>query len=564
TEKDIKDTQAQIDAAKGDQNTNKIVLPDGFDLQTYLDYANGRITEEQFDKIFNGNTLGINQEYVSNASDKQKVVDYKNLSDEQKLELSLFAAGLINDIRKQAGVEIPVTVTQGAVDFANDINTRYDADQWDLFEQDDHYVAAIKAAATKYGLLDTGQYYENLGAGFLYQNKTMDDLKRAFFNTILFMLFNDKGSDYGHTRSLMGFNNYYADGTIPDYIKEQYFAVSLDSMGQTHFQVIRNHYIRDASKFDTTAITAPSETDTTALEQKLNDLNASLPTLKETLDAAMADVETAKAELADKTSQYEAAKTAAETANQALSDAQAKVVAAEESLKNAQAALELSKENAEKTQAAVDNYSADQATKQAALEDAQEALATEEAKLATLKNVAEEKAAALTDAQKTLDEATAAVTDAKVKLTDEQKKLDNVKKAREELVKAMEAIPAAEQALADAKKAYEQAQAKLAEAKSAQNTAKEVVDARQKELDAAKAAYDQKVKELNTLIQQRDTRLAIEAEQKRLEQAAREKAEQEAKAGQEVTDTIITKQGNDSQPQVINLSNSAQNTTTET
>lgn len=228
-------------------------------------------------------TANAANQYQSNAADQAvTVTDLNNLTNAQRTELTQFAANLINQMRTQMG-NLPVKITQSAIDFANDVAKRY--------------VAGIEATAATYGLRSgLGlNLYEDLSWGYIWNAQTMNDLKQGIYNTFVDMVANDQGSDFGHADSLTGYNL----GTDRD--MQQYLGISIDNLGQIHILMVKDSpvYIVDATKFDTTSQIAvnPATTtnvDRTGLTATLARQNAALTAAKQAVTAKQGQLKTAQ------------------------------------------------------------------------------------------------------------------------------------------------------------------------------------------------------------------------------------------------------------------------------
>ena len=74
-----------------------------------------------------------NNQYKSNKNDQKITVDYNNLTEAQRQELSIFATGLINQIQSQMGTP-KTSVSPKSVEFANKVvKEAYNDPSWDGF-----------------------------------------------------------------------------------------------------------------------------------------------------------------------------------------------------------------------------------------------------------------------------------------------------------------------------------------------------------------------------------------------------------------------------------------------
>lgn len=206
--------------------------------------------------------VAANQYQSSEADKKIIIADLNNLSREVQTELSLFVAGLLNPIRQQWGFGT-FKVSEGIMNFAQDVANEYTQNGKSIFDGKGHYVEGIVRAAAKYGLSTGGNYYENMG-GFKQskslKNITLDELKRQVYDSIVSMLFDDARSSHGHAKSLLSQETEYL-GVDTSSVRSNELAM--------HFISVPVHsraYIQDNAKFTNTIATKEINS--------INDLNA--------------------------------------------------------------------------------------------------------------------------------------------------------------------------------------------------------------------------------------------------------------------------------------------------
>lgn len=174
--KDLQAAQNKMNTAKADSDSNKdavvntMVMP-----QVYKDTVkkwNGANPTGDYDKeMAAASWVGWTQnEYKHNEAEKNHMVDLKHMSRADQIELNKFGINLINQLRRQIGVD-PWTFNESALDFANAIADRYVKDDWDS-DANHHDSAAINELAHQYGLnygitsdgkySKDSQYYEDL------------------------------------------------------------------------------------------------------------------------------------------------------------------------------------------------------------------------------------------------------------------------------------------------------------------------------------------------------------------------------------------------------------------
>ena len=161
--------KAELDADK-DAVVNTMVMP-----QVYKDTVKKWSTKDHTDNYYKemeaASWIGWTQnEYKHNEAEKNHMVDLKHMSRADQIELNKFGIDLINQLRRQIGVD-PWTFNESALDFTNAIADRYVKDDWDS-DANHHDSEAINELAHKYGLHSamhrdgsfskSSQYYENM------------------------------------------------------------------------------------------------------------------------------------------------------------------------------------------------------------------------------------------------------------------------------------------------------------------------------------------------------------------------------------------------------------------
>lgn len=170
--KDLQAAQTKMNTAKAelDAVVNTMVMP-----QVYKDTVKKWSTKDHTDNYYKemeaASWIGWTQnEYKHNEAEKNHMVDLKHMSRADQIELNKFGIDLINQLRRQIGVD-PWTFNESALDFANAIADRYVKDDWDS-DANHHDSEAINELAHKYGLHSamhrdgsfskSSQYYENM------------------------------------------------------------------------------------------------------------------------------------------------------------------------------------------------------------------------------------------------------------------------------------------------------------------------------------------------------------------------------------------------------------------
>ena len=275
---------------------NKIVLPTAYTKDVLYGSDLSAIT-----KAATGGTA-LNQ-YKSSTADKAiTIADVNNLSREVQTELSLFVAELLNPIRQKWGVGL-YQVTNGAMNFAQDVANEYTSNNKSIFNLDGHYVEGITRAAANYGLKTTGQFYENLGgitSSTGWKNLTLDDLKHETYDTIVRMLFKDEGSDHGHAKSLLNRTSIESQNDDVDYLGIDASSINPQELNIHIISATDNAaYITNQAKFANTIETGvitgiPISTSKVASSAVLDEDNSYLATQN------LAETESASAQITQK------------------------------------------------------------------------------------------------------------------------------------------------------------------------------------------------------------------------------------------------------------------------
>lgn len=384
--------------------------------------------------------VGDKNEYKSNEVDKTRNIDIRNLTYDQQLELTQFAADLINQVRKQYGSPL-VTITKDSLKFANTVVRRDEANGYQM--DDGHDVKVINEVAREFGLTTGGklQFYENLFSYGLnddeYENeykhlgvnadqfdtKTMDEAKRRIYKSLEAFLFN--GYEWQHARSIVGYRN-----------EPAYFGLAIGhglAVGKVHFELVRPDYIDDPSKFDTIEIKVESPTE--RIEKAKTDVknaDVTLSNAKTELTEKQTELETAK-EQAQATglilTQAKEALTEAKESKEQTPEAVTKLDLAKDGLRKA----ELEKENAEEKLKSLSKTKEEKekdlvAAKEQLSQDKKE-LKSRQDNLSAIEKRYNEAVQQLTDAKENFNITLSVLTEAKQELKTAQDKVTALKNA---------------------------------------------------------------------------------------------------------------------------------------
>ena len=257
----------------------------------------GKIT---FDK--NGEVYRYDLVYPKESKkDLATKVDINNLDYSTRKELSLFAADLINQIRKQFGTK-DVVVTEDSIRIANEVARK-------STEEYGHDFKALSEVEKENGVL-LGEL-----AGFSDDPATtLADIKKRIYDDILSMLFNDAHAQWGHATSL--------SGVVPKDPNEGYmqytglgFRSNATITSVIQYSKISDNVVSANAKFDKTKVIPIPR-----LSEKIAKLQDKVNLAQETYVSAYRDSEDAKSKEILANSRYNDANNALYFARKALSD----------------------------------------------------------------------------------------------------------------------------------------------------------------------------------------------------------------------------------------------------
>lgn len=354
-------------------------LSDKLKAIAYKEYENfGKITYSKDGDIYRYD-LTYPQ---ASKRDQNTKVDINNLDYETRKELSLFAADLINQIRKQFGTG-DVKVTEDSIRIADEVARK-------STKEYGHDFKALDEVGRANGVL-LGEL-----AGFSDDaTDTVADLKNRIYDDALSMLFNDSHAKWGHATSLSGVlpknNNVgYMQYTGLGFRSNNTFTSVIQ------YTKISDNVVSENAKFDKTkVVTAPSTAD------KVTKLQEKLDLAQSTYDDAVKASQEAKSAVATAQTDYTNAETALANARthlsnvvgnkidvpsleKALADAKDKLAQDTKALQTAKESLALAKSNAtDKAKALADAKTALETAK-AEQSTADQSLATAKGELEVL------------------------------------------------------------------------------------------------------------------------------------------------------------------------------------
>lgn len=449
--------------------------------------------------------------FNSTKKDQNTEVDVNNLDYETRKDLSLFAADLFNQVRKQFGTDL-VSVNDDVMTIADKVAKLTKGIEY-------HDTKTLKSVGKEYGVL-----LAELIGNDTHKLTTVAEIKRAIYNDVYAMLYWDTHADWGHAQGV----SHVADEPFMSYHQYIGISTSYDENTDTkiHYLGTSNNVISDGAKFDKTkVVTAPSTAEKAAkLQEKVslaqkaydNAVKASIQA-KDAVQSAQTDytnAETALANARTNLSNVVGNKIDVPALEKALADAKDKLAQDTKALQTAKESLALAKSNATDKAKALAEAKTALETAKAEQSDADKALATTKGELEVLTKAHD--VAVL--ARKSAGEDLARKREASKEATDTHTVLELALTHRDEVLKALD-------------KELTDANAKLGVLRAELETAKDEL-ARLEGIAEAKARGYENFKQLKA---DHDAYLA---EQQRL-QALKDRAEEIRKAGgkpKEVTD----------------------------
>ena len=424
------------------ENLSTIEIPEEV-ASAYRNFYEDK-TEANKDKLFDAvQTWWDNRDYSKEnnyPADDTVINDLSNLTKEQIANLSLYQAGLIQQVRKTIWGDSEILVTEDVVTAMKNITTAYS----NMSNPDgDHLFSAL----TNDGTDTTHWKAENLGY-IKAKPTTMSALYKDIYKSIINTFGSDYNQNYAHIITTVGGKPDYKNGkVIPNYIGAA-TSVTPEGLGLMH-EIHFNHTSSDTDKilsnpFDSSVVKTQLA-DAKAVQTSADNANK---TSQNRLTTASVANKAAQDAVSNTTKTLNALKAIADL----IPDAKAKLDEATEARKNAETRLN----NVQKT---IDNLDADVATKTKALADAKATLQKEEAKLEELKAQKAKDEKELASLQETVN----ALKVNEVKIKDEIKSL---KTKLQETKDYLSKLENADSNLEKAKVAYKLAVEKHKEAKS--------------------------------------------------------------------------------------------------
>ena len=424
------------------ENLSTIEIPEEV-ASAYRNFYEDK-SEANKDKLFDAvQTWWDNRDYSKENNypvDDTVINDLSDLTKEQIANLSLYQAGLIQQVRKTIWGDSEILVTEDVVTAMKNITTAYS----NMSNPDgDHLFSAL----TNDGTDTTHWKAENLGY-IKAKPTTMSALYKGIYKSIINTFGSDYNQNYAHIITTVGGKPDYKNGkVIPNYIGAA-TSVTPEGLGLMH-EIHFNHTSSDTDKilsnpFDSSVVKTQLA-DAKAVQTSADNANK---TAQNRLNTASVANNAAQDTVSNTTKTLNALKAIADL----TPDAKIK-------LAEATSARELAELRLVKAQKAVNNLNSDVASKTKALADAKATLQNEEAKLEELKAQKAKDEKELASLQETVN--TLKVNEVKIK--------DEIKSLKTKLQETKDYLSKLENAdsnLEKAKVAYKLAVEKHKEAKS--------------------------------------------------------------------------------------------------
>ncbi len=458
--------------------------------QDYIDVLEGKkqMDWDTADNIMDNVGPAFKDSFVPSSSDDYHV-DPSNLTQDQKNELNIYAAQIINGIRQQFGTT-PVKTNEAIIDLADQVAKNYNSDNFNSQKMEDNGIGAGHDANAlgnqnlndnPYGITWTRgsqdkEFFECIGNAsntFDYNNCTMNDLKHQILLGIVGDFYNDTDPNLNHAKAIAGLSG----GT--------YVGTSIDKYGNVHFEFSDDNVeqsVKDA--MNKTNVSIPSDSDLqnqkSELENQLSQQKQQVEQDKQTVQDLQNQVNADKEQIKNDTPT--ALQQKLEQDQKKLADDQAKLSQLQNTLNNDQTKL---------------------SQDQAKLKDLQEALSDPQAylqkaqdKVNSTKTTLDNANKDLSDKQATLDQATKTYNDSVDKLNQLKQQLANDQAKLKQLQQTGNDYANADKALQEAQDAYNNAVKDLNDAQSQMNADSDTLaKAQQAYIDA-----QNKLNELETIL----------------------------------------------------------------
>ena len=484
------------------ENLSSIEIPEEV-ASAYRNFYEDK-TEANKDKLFDAvQTWWDNRDYSKEnnyPADDTVINDLSNLTKEQIANLSLYQAGLIQQVRKTIWGDSEILVTEDVVTAMKNITTAYSNTS---NPDGDHLFSAL----TNDGTDTTHWKAENLGY-IKAKPTTMSVLYKGIYKSIINTFGSDYNQNYAHVITTVGGKPDYKNGKVVSNYIGAATSVTPEGLGLMH-EIHFNHTSSDTDKilanpFDSSVVKSQLA-DAKAVQTSADNANK---TAQNRLTTASVANKVAQDAVSNTTKTLNALKAIADL----TPDAKAKLDEATEARKNVESRFS----NAQK---AVDTLNADVATKTKALANAKIAqekannankVANEELNSAQAKNKLANEVLSETRNKIASLKVTADLTpDAKVKLAEATSARELAELRLVKTQKAVDTLNAdvvtKTKALADAKATLQKEEAKLEELKAQKTKDEKELASLQETVNALKAnevKIKDEIKSLQTKLQE--------------------------------------------------------------
>ena len=484
------------------ENLSSIEIPEEV-ASAYRNFYEDK-TEANKDKLFDAvQTWWDNRDYSKEnnyPADDTVINDLSNLTKEQIANLSLYQAGLIQQVRKTIWGDSEILVTEDVVTAMKNITTAYSNTS---NPDGDHLFSAL----TNDGTDTTHWKAENLGY-IKAKPTTMSVLYKGIYKSIINTFGSDYNQNYAHVITTVGGKPDYKNGKVVSNYIGAATSVTPEGLGLMH-EIHFNHTSSDTDKilanpFDSSVVKSQLA-DAKAVQTSADNANK---TAQNRLTTASVANKVAQDAVSNTTKTLNALKAIADL----TPDAKAKLDEATEARKNVESRFS----NAQK---AVDTLNADVATKTKALANAKIAqekannankVANEELNSAQAKNKLANEVLSETRNKIASLKVTADLTpDAKVKLAEATSARELAELRLVKTQKAVDTLNAdvvtKTKALADAKATLQKEEAKLEELKAQKTKDEKELASLQETVKALKAnevKIKDEIKSLQTKLQE--------------------------------------------------------------
>ena len=319
--------------------------------------------------------------FNSTKKDQNTKVDVNNLEYETRKDLSLFAADLFNQVRKQFGTDL-VSVNEDVMAIADKVAKLTKGIEY-------HDTKTLKSVGKEYGVL-----LAELIGNDTHKLTTVAEIKQAIYNDVYAMLYWDSHADWGHAQGV----SHVADEPFMSYHQYLGISTSYDENTDTkiHYLGTSDNVTSYGAKFDKTkVVTAPSTAEKVAkLQEKLSLAQSTYDdTVKASQEAksavqsaqtAYTNAETALANARTHLSDLLGNKIDVPALEKALADAKDKLAQDTKALQTAKESLALAKSNATDKAKALSDAKSALETAKAEQSTADQSLATAKGELEVL------------------------------------------------------------------------------------------------------------------------------------------------------------------------------------